>query len=69
MDFTSLAHESNKAYNIANIFVDNIFVVKGIYMFVGRENELQLIHSRLETTGFELGVIYGQRRIGCFENG
>lgn len=33
-------------------------------MFVGRKEELVLIHSKLETNAFELGVIYGQRRIG-----
>ncbi len=33
-------------------------------MIVGRKTELALIDSKLQKTGYELGVIYGQRRIG-----
>lgn len=34
------------------------------YMFIGRKNELGQIKTKLESNSFELGVIYGQRRIG-----
>ncbi len=33
-------------------------------MFVGRNEELNLIHDKINSRGFELAVIYGQRRIG-----
>lgn len=33
-------------------------------MFIGRKEELTLIKNRLESNRFELGVVYGQRRIG-----
>ena len=33
-------------------------------MFIGREEELKIIKEKLESSRFELGVIYGQRRIG-----
>ena len=33
-------------------------------MFIGRKNELGIMHSRINSSGYELGVIYGQRRIG-----
>ena len=33
-------------------------------MFVGRKNELNSIKKRLDSSGYELGIIYGQRRIG-----
>ena len=33
-------------------------------MFIGREKELSILKERLESNKFELGIIYGQRRIG-----
>ena len=33
-------------------------------MFIGRAEELKTIKERLDSSRFELGVIYGQRRIG-----
>ena len=33
-------------------------------MFIGREEELKSIKTRLDSSGYELGVVYGQRRIG-----
>ncbi len=33
-------------------------------MFVGRKEELASIKEKLETDSFELGIVYGQRRIG-----
>lgn len=33
-------------------------------MFIGRENELSILKSRLNSPNYELGIIYGQRRIG-----
>ena len=33
-------------------------------MFIGRKKELEVINTRLDSGDFELGVIYGQRRIG-----
>lgn len=33
-------------------------------MFIGRKKELEIIHEKLNNNNFELGVIYGQRRIG-----
>ena len=33
-------------------------------MFIGRKEELNNIKKRLDSSGYELGVIYGQRRIG-----
>ncbi len=33
-------------------------------MIIGRKEELSLIESKLRTDGYELGVVYGQRRIG-----
>ena len=33
-------------------------------MFIGRKEELDCIKTRLDGNGYELGIIYGQRRIG-----
>ena len=33
-------------------------------MFIGRAKEIQIRHEKFDTDSFELGVIYGQRRIG-----
>lgn len=33
-------------------------------MFVGRKNELDILKDKIESDRFELGAIYGQRRIG-----
>ena len=33
-------------------------------MFIGRKEELKELQSRYQTTHFEMGVIYGARRIG-----
>ena len=33
-------------------------------MFVGRENEIKMMRDRFDNDTFEMGVIYGQRRIG-----
>ena len=33
-------------------------------MFIGRKEELKSIKARLGSAGYELGIIYGQRRIG-----
>lgn len=33
-------------------------------MFVGRKNELEVLNKKINSKDFELGVIYGQRRIG-----
>ena len=33
-------------------------------MFIGRQEELKTLHGRIENQSFELGVIYGPRRIG-----
>ena len=33
-------------------------------MFIGRKEELKLLDSKLKSDGYEMGVIYGQRRIG-----
>ena len=50
---------------IINKFVDNKIVDKGIkYMFVGRKDELDVLKSKYESDGLEVGLIYGQRRIG-----
>ena len=33
-------------------------------MFIGRVEELKTLKERLESSDFEVGIIYGQRRIG-----
>lgn len=33
-------------------------------MFIGRKDELEMLRDRINNDSFELGVIYGQRRIG-----
>ena len=33
-------------------------------MFIGRKEELKTIKEKLESEKYELGIIYGQRRIG-----
>lgn len=33
-------------------------------MFIGREKELAILRSRYDSDGLEVGVVYGQRRIG-----
>lgn len=33
-------------------------------MFIGRKEELNILHEKLNSNRCELGVIYGQRRIG-----
>ena len=33
-------------------------------MFIGREKELSIIESRINSNRFEFGILYGRRRIG-----
>ena len=51
-------------YNIINKNVDNKNVEKGNFMFIGRSEELKLLKSKYESNNLEVGLIYGQRRIG-----
>ena len=39
-------------------------LIKEKKMFIGRKEELESIKTRLDSNGYELGIIYGQRRIG-----
>ena len=39
-------------------------LIKEKKMFIGRKEELESIKTRLDSNGYKLGIIYGQRRIG-----
>ena len=51
-------------YNIINKNVDNKNVEKGNIMFIGRDNELKTLKNKFDSNNLEVGLIYGQRRIG-----
>ncbi len=49
---------------VTNKNVGYKFVGKEIVMFIGRKEELNILHEKLNSKQCELGIIYGQRRIG-----
>lgn len=51
-------------YNITDNIVGNKNVGKGFIMFIGRNEEIKILKEKLNNNNLEVGVIYGQRRIG-----